>query len=224
MVLDERLSAIAGYIRKGTKVADIGCDHAKLLCALAKNNHITHGVACDIHRGPLNSALKNARMNGVESFFEFRLGDGLKAIDADEADDIVIAGMGGETIATIISECPWRITKEKNLILQPMTRAHLLRAHLFNNGYTIKSEKACKSKGRFYTVMQVFYSGEFMCTDDFNPFCYIGKLDVKSDPFASLFLAKTVSTLSAQQAWLAHTDPFKAQKLLKLIHALKIYT
>ena len=157
--LDSRLHAIAGFVRQGARVADIGCDHALLLCGLANQNRITGGIACDKNEGPLEAARRNALRFGVSELINFRLGDGLHTINPDEADDIVIAGMGGETIAKILTECPWRISPNMRFILQPMTRSYILRKFLFEHGFSILSEKACRSDNRVYTVMLVNYSG-----------------------------------------------------------------
>ena len=47
-----------------------------------------------------------------------------------------------------------------NLVLQPMTRASELREGLYENGFVIKSEKACRD-GRFvYSVINAEYRGE----------------------------------------------------------------
>lgn len=43
----------------------------------------------------------------VEDIVELRLSDGLQAFLPEEADFIVIAGMGGEVIASILGAAPW---------------------------------------------------------------------------------------------------------------------
>lgn len=70
-----------------------------------------------------------------------RVGDGLAPLCPGEADDIVIAGMGGETIASILGAAPWTKDGRYRLILQPMTRHECLRRFLLTGGFDILSEQ-----------------------------------------------------------------------------------
>ena len=119
--LGNRLALCASMVREGTKLADIGTDHAYLPIWLARKGRISSAIAADVKPLPLRSAEQNIRRYHVEEQITTRLSDGLRALSPDEADDIVLAGMGGELIIRLIGEAPWLKAGDKRLILQPMT-------------------------------------------------------------------------------------------------------
>ncbi len=177
--LDNRLSVCADFVRKDTTLADIGTDHAYLPIWLAKTHLIKSAIAADIRPLPLKSGLENIKKFNCEDIVKTRLSDGLDKISQDEADDIVMAGMGAELICDIISRADWLKSPEKRLILQPMTRAHILRKYLAENGFEILQEKACAHAGKNYTVILSKYIGQQIEYD--TPFYYIGRLDPEDD-------------------------------------------
>ena len=124
--LDPRLSLCASFVPAGAKLADIGTDHGYLPIWLAKTGRVIHAVAADLRPGPLERAKENVRKYQVEDIVELRLSDGLQAFLPEEADFIVIAGMGGEVIASILGALPAEGNRRR-LVLQPMTRAEELR-------------------------------------------------------------------------------------------------
>lgn len=191
--LDNRLSVCAGFVRQDTKLADIGTDHAYLPIWLAKNNIIKSAVAADIRPLPLKSGFENIEKYNCTDIIAARLSDGLDEISPDEADDIVMAGMGAELICEIINRAEWLKNSDKHLILQPMTKAHVLRKYLTDNGFEILSEKACTHAGKNYTVMLAVYSGEAEAYD--VPFYYIGKLD-SSDELAKAYMKQILKKLT----------------------------
>lgn len=172
--LDERLSLCAEFVREGTKLIDVGTDHAYLPVWLAVNGKIKSAVACDVRVKPLENAKANISRYGAENTVTTVLSNGLDNVKAESAEDIVFAGMGGELIAKIIKKTWWLRDKEKRLILQPMTRADSLRLFLCENGYHIQEEKACISGKKSYSVMVCLYDGIKRECDDI--FKYIGLL------------------------------------------------
>ena len=100
--------------------------------------------------GPLQKAAFNIRRYNVGKQVDARLSDGLELIFPNEADDIVIAGMGGELIADIIEKAPWLKDVQKHLILQPMTSAPELRTYLTEHGFAVKQEQASSARRRPY--------------------------------------------------------------------------
>ena len=86
---------------------------------------------------------------------DYRLCDGLAAISADECDTIVIAGMGGENIAGILERAPWTADGQHTLLLEPHSRAEVLRGFLAENGYAIQREALIRDRGFLYPVMEV---------------------------------------------------------------------
>ena len=177
--LDNRLSLCASFVRKGATLADIGTDHAYLPVWLVSNGVISKALACDINEGPLCSGYDTVSRYELCDNITLRLSDGLKKVNETEADDIVIAGMGGELISKILNDCPWAKTKGKHYILQPMTKCEVLINYLYENGFEIREQKACECDKKHYTVMLVQYTGK--CETPKRSFLYTGKLDV-NDP------------------------------------------
>jgi len=149
----------AEMVRTGSRIADIGTDHAYLPVILILNNKIPHAIAADLRKGPLENAESTVKLNSVEDKIELRLSDGLEYIEPDEVDDIVIAGMGGILIAEILSKAEWTKDSTKNLVLQPQSHSENLREFLFENGYEITNEQACFEDDKVYICMNAVYSG-----------------------------------------------------------------
>lgn len=153
--LSPRLQCIAELVRSGARLADVGTDHAYLPVWLLQNGKITRAVASDVVEGPLSRARQTAEEYGQSERLEFRLCDGLDGYDAGECDVVVIAGMGGETMIGILGAAPWLRQEGVTLLLQPMTRAELLRPWLAENGYRIECERLVRDRGTIYAVLEV---------------------------------------------------------------------
>lgn len=154
MELTPRLQTIADQIPQGARLADIGTDHGYLPVWLLLRGRIGRAIATDLRAGPLSRARETAQRAGVVEQMSFRLCDGLSAVRPDEVDTVVIAGMGGETIAAILAAAPW--TRDGILLLlQPMTGFVELRQWLQEGRYEISREYiACEGK-RLYSIMAV---------------------------------------------------------------------
>lgn len=171
MNLDKRLGTAAALVRHGARVADIGTDHAYLPVYLVQTGVCPSAIASDIGKGPLEAARHTVTAAGLTDTISLRLGDGLAGIAPDEVDDIVIAGMGGETIAAILQAAPWVKNPTLRLILQPMTRAEDLRRFLLTNGFSVLQERLIQDSRHLYPVLAAVYTGE-VCTDELP--CYAG--------------------------------------------------
>ena len=151
--LSPRLSAIAAQVPRGARLADVGTDHAYLPAALLLAGTIRQAVASDVNEGPLQRGRETARAYGVDNAIAFRCCDGLAGIRPEEADAGVVAGMGGELIARILAAAPW--TREKLLLLQPMSSQPELRKWLGDQGYRIQREVIAREGAKFYTILTV---------------------------------------------------------------------
>ena len=158
ITLDKRLSAVASLVRPGSRLADIGTDHAYLPVHLVQAGVCPSAIASDIGAGPLDAARRTVTENGLTSEIALRLGDGLSTVSADEVDDIAIAGMGGETIAAILEAVTYVKDRRLRLILQPMTRAEDLRRWLLHNGFSILEEHLIIDGRHLYPVMAAEYT------------------------------------------------------------------
>ena len=152
--LQPRLRAIADLVPPGSRLADIGTDHGYIPIDLLLDGRITAAIATDIGELPLDHARRTARRCGLTEGINFRLGDGLGPLSPGETDVIVIAGMGGDSIADILAASPWA-REGPLLLLQPMSKAEVLRAFLPENGYRVEAERLAADKGKLYPILTV---------------------------------------------------------------------
>ena len=154
MNLSNRLLACCGFVNPGDRVADIGCDHGYLGIHLLLDGKARSVIASDIHAAPLECARRNAQKYGVSSKMSFYLSDGLLGLPRD-FDCVICAGMGADTIISILERAPWLKMGSYRLILQCQSKRPQLRSYLSRNGFTISRETLAKD-GRFvYPVMEV---------------------------------------------------------------------
>lgn len=154
MELTPRLQAIANQVPQGARMVDVGTDHGHLPVWLLLNGRIDRAIAADLRAGPLDRARDTARQYGQTDRVSFRLCDGLADVRPEEVDTVVVAGMGGETIAAILKAAPWS-REDKLLFLQPMTGAPKLREWLQANGYRILNEEIVREGKKLYSIWTV---------------------------------------------------------------------
>ena len=153
--ISKRLLCCASMVQPGSRVADIGTDHGYLGIYLLQSGAARHVIACDPRKDPLENARRNAKLFGVDGEMEFRLSDGLEKILPDEVDTVVMAGMGGDLIQKILSQCPWRKREGLQFILQPQSAGNVLRRWLCEDGFEIQREEPVQDGHFLYTVMDI---------------------------------------------------------------------
>lgn len=157
--LSKRLMACCNFISPGDRVADIGCDHGYLGIHLLTQGIAASVIAADVNEGPLQSAMRNAVKFGVRDKMTFYLSDGVRNIPR-EFDVMVCAGMGADTMVSILEAAPWLKSGSYRLVLQCQSKTPMLRQYLSENGWRITEESVLRD-GRFlYTVMEVEYRPE----------------------------------------------------------------
>lgn len=154
--LSSRLLACCGYVKPGDRVADVGCDHGYLSIHLLQNGIASSVIASDINEGPLQSAMVNAAKFGVREKITFFLSDGVRNIPRD-FDCLVCAGMGADTMISIISAAPWLKSRQYRLILQCQSKRPELRQWLYDQGFCILRETLAKDGKFVYSIMEVVY-------------------------------------------------------------------
>jgi len=200
-MIGPRLLAVAGAVRRGAVVADIGSDHGYLVCHLVGEGICPSGYACDVAPGPLACAGERIKALGLRDKISLRLTDGLRGLPLGEIDDIVIAGMGGELIAKIIEDCPTSCDPRIRFILQPMTKAERLRTALCRMGFDILREDAVAQSHHIYTVMTAVYTSVRREPDEL--FAWAGLLPQSKHPDSAALLAKTCDRLKTAALGLA---------------------
>lgn len=156
--LSRRLNAAFLLVEGGKTLADIGTDHALLPIALVKKGKVPSAIASDINPQPLEKAKENIAREGLSGKIEVVLTDGAVGLE-NRAEEFVIAGMGGELIADIISDSPFLKNESIHLVLQPMTKIPILRRWLWDNGFLIDREVYLEDMGHFYTVLSSRFVG-----------------------------------------------------------------
>ncbi|RLL48060.1 tRNA (adenine(22)-N(1))-methyltransferase TrmK [Oceanobacillus piezotolerans] len=152
--LSNRLLKVASFIPKGAFFADIGSDHAYLPCYVCQKDNTAEAIAGEVNEGPYQSALQTVRTHDLIKKVDVRLGDGLQVIkDAEKVEHVVIAGMGGSLIETILEEGKSKLIHTKQIIAQPNIDARSVRRWLDDNGFTITNETIVEENGHVYEIM-----------------------------------------------------------------------
>ena len=154
--LSNRLLACCDFVHSGDRVADVGCDHGYLGIYLLKNEIASSVIESDINEMPLESAKANAAKFGTLGKTTFCLSNGVQNIPRN-FDTLVCAGMGADTIISILEDAPWLQTSRYRLILQCQSKRPELRQWLSQNGYRIHRETLAKDGKFVYAIMEVVY-------------------------------------------------------------------
>lgn len=168
MKLSPRLQALADWIEPGSRLADIGTDHGLLPVYCVLSGLTVYTAACDIREQPLMSARRNALENGVGDRIEFILCSGLDRVKEGSVDTVIAAGMGGETIVSILDAAKWLRNEGITLLLQPQSKTLELQQWLAENGYYTEKARLVRDSGRIYLLMRVRWDGGCRKPD---PYC-----------------------------------------------------
>lgn len=204
--LSPRLRLLADWVRPGAKVADVGTDHAYLPVWLSLHGRVASAIASDLREGPLERARETGRIYGVRNV-DFRRCDGLTGIGSSEADTIIIAGMGGENIAAILSAAPWTADGAHTLLLQPMTRAEDLRRFLSEHGYRISREALAEDRGSIYPCIEAVAGREPLTLGQIY-----GGAGLLHDPLGERYIIAGIIRLQGAVAGLNHAGGRKNQE------------
>lgn len=155
--LSDRLQNVVEFVTPGLRVADIGCDHGYLSIYLLEHKLASHVIAMDINRGPLARAQENIQNAGLSTYIETRLSDGLEKLAPDEADCLIMAGMGGRLMIDILSKHLGVCEAAREIILQPQSEIAKVRRFLEDAHYLIISESMVYEDEKYYPMMKVIH-------------------------------------------------------------------
>ncbi len=176
ITLSKRLLAVASLVGKGT-VADIGTDHASLPIWLVQNGH-SRALASDINEGPCQRARVNIYTWGLHGKIKVKCCAGLDGIEDFAPDNIVIAGMGGEMITSILAASEYPKNSKCRLVLAPQSMQDVLRGYLFENGFAIDTETVVHDGGKYYQIIGARYTGK--ASEPMRPYEYkLGRLNLE---------------------------------------------
>ncbi|MBQ9885315.1 MAG: SAM-dependent methyltransferase [Lachnospiraceae bacterium] len=154
MQLSERLQKIISMVTPGLITADIGTDHGYVPIELVSRDIAPRVIAMDVNKGPLKKAEGNIKRAGLSDFIELRLSDGLKNLEKDEAQCVIIAGMGGLLIRRILEDDFDKVSRLKEMILSPHSDIDEVRRFLTENGFVIEKEDMLVEEGKYYTIIK----------------------------------------------------------------------
>ena len=193
MALSPRLHAIAALVPVGSAVADVGCDHGYLPVWLLQQGISPFVIATDVAAGPLEVARRSARNAEIYTEISFRLADGLSAVSPFEVEVIVIAGMGGETISSIIAAASWLSEGAHRLILQPQSKVPELMEFLAASGYRVLDQHLVEDGGRLYTIIEA--APGYMDLPRGETCYIIPRLLERGDPLLERYLTEIIEKL-----------------------------
>ncbi len=151
--LTGRLGLLADMIPPGLAVADIGADHAHLAIYLAEQGISPRVIVTELGDGPMARARQALDRSPGKERIELRQGDGLQVLLSGEAETVVLAGMGGDTIVGILGFDWSKAATFARFLFQPMTRVRVLRESLAEQGWSIDEERLVREEERLYIVM-----------------------------------------------------------------------
>lgn len=167
--LSERLKAAYDMVTEGSVVADVGCDHAFLSIALVSSGKSPEAFACDVNEGPLEKAKEHITAAGLSEKIHPHLSDGLKGLDSP-VDSIVICGMGGSLVISILEQSIEKAKSARELILSPQSDIYKVRSYLRDHGFSLLEERAVTDAGKYYELMKVRPGGDLTLWDKYGDF------------------------------------------------------
>lgn len=191
-MLDNRLKMCAEMVDGKGIVCDIGTDHAYLAAELIQSGKCEKVIASDVKLGPLGAAQRTVEKYNIADKVKLVRSDGLENVSLDGVSDIVIAGMGGETIVEILHKCDKLAESSIRLILQPMTKAEVLRKWLYDSNFAITAEKVAEDGEKLYVVMCAEWSGQFQRLTETEAFAGFFSED---DPLAQKYRSNEAARL-----------------------------
>ncbi|MGN1134132.1 MAG: tRNA (adenine(22)-N(1))-methyltransferase [Oscillospiraceae bacterium] len=223
--IDSRLLTCAGLVT-GQRAVDVGTDHAYLAVYLVRNNICQSCIACDINDKPLMSAKANIMAHKLSSQITAVKSDGLDNVPMENVTDVIMAGMGGELISSLINKCPQlsHINAPVNLVLQPMTKSEHLRKWLYMNNFIVKRELACRSGGFVYSVIQAEFFGrkpDYPCDERY---IYTGRIS-KDEPYGREYIENQINRMKSAALGMlrSHDKRREGEYLLSAAESLSEY-
>lgn len=145
------------------RVIDVGSDHGKLSAYFLQNNTASYVVCTDIHKNPVMRSDEFLKSYNLSGKYEVHCTDGVCGVPLKAGDTVVIAGMGGNMIMSIIEDClrdnPIEVIKDVNFVFQPQKTNEELRVFLCSKGFSILEENTFVDRDIFYYAMAVRFTG-----------------------------------------------------------------
>ncbi|CAN5833048.1 tRNA (adenine(22)-N(1))-methyltransferase TrmK [soil metagenome] len=151
-MLSARLEAIVQSLRPCRLLADIGTDHAQLPIAAVSRGVAANAIASDLREAPLRLAQRNIERAELESRVTTARGNGLSELAGCGVDAIVLSGMSGELIVRLCGATPAVLESVEQLVLQPNSFAHVVRAWAREAGWHLRDERMVETDRLFFVT------------------------------------------------------------------------
>lgn len=222
--LSPRLQRISDFVPKHAKVIDVGTDHGYIPVYLALQGRCAGIIAADIHEGPLAHARRSAALYGVPHCIEFMQTDGLSGIDAQKADTVIIAGMGGELISAILSQAEWAC-RDALLILQPQSKIAEMIVWLHRHSVSVFDADLVEDGGKLYLICAARHtdlSQPLREIEQHIPACLVKKRDPLLMAYLDRLILKYERSVKGKRRGKC-TDTSVEVRLLEQFRSLKEY-
>ena len=150
-----RLTEIAKSVKEGSSLVDVGCDHGYIAKMLLDSNTIVKVIESDISEKSLEKAKLLLSGENYKDKVKFTVSDGLLGIDTSTYDTLLIAGMGEETIISILNESIYKVRGFKHIILQAMGEGSNIRKYFMENDFFIEKERLFIEKEKYYRLYEI---------------------------------------------------------------------
>ena len=148
MQLPNRLKIIGDFIFDNSSVADVGADHGLLEEYVSSKLTNCHILAIENKAGPYKILVsKTSKLNNVET----SLSDGLNKVK-NNTDIVVLAGMGGNNIVSILAKNKDKVPTFKRIIIDAHRDIGLARKAIISYGYEIVKEQLVYEEEKFYII------------------------------------------------------------------------
>lgn len=220
MKLSKRLETVASMVTKGNRAADVGCDHGFVPIFLVESGTSPLAVAADVRPGPLSRAKEHIKEHILEEKIQTRLSDGLANIKPDEADSLIMSGIGGILMMRLLQDEEQTAKSFKELILSPQSELFDVRRYLVSNGYLIEYEHMICDEGKYYFIFHVLVKkderewseeeyryGKDICKDDIKTFlAYLEKEERQYEQILEKMKQAPENDRAAQRIAQLHQD------------------
>lgn len=142
-----RIDILTSFLDPCDVFADVGCDHAFCTKYMLDSGKCRQAIATDLREKCLQKAIDLLGDYAGEGRCLFFCTDGLDGVPY--ADEVLIAGMGGEEMARILSR---RIPPR--FVLQPMRNVSKVRKTLITHGARILQDTVFKADGYYYVLLK----------------------------------------------------------------------
>ena len=171
--VSNRLKKIIEMVDTANTVADIASDHGYVPIILLNEDKIKSAIATDINIKPIENLKKNIELYlspDKKKYIDVRLGDGLQVINKNEADVIIISGIGFDLMADILTNIDEY--NFKYLILSSQSKYYQFRKFLHSKKLKIIDEAFVVEDNKEYFIQKVIQTDTIQHFNDESFYMY----------------------------------------------------